>query len=176
MSKACDACKLCVESFERKIKIRFEVAFFFFLVLNQKCAVCRVIREEVVVGAGAARCSEAPEETQNMNAAEKTCHALLIFSRRRNMQSQFSMCLESARGKYNIICVYAIAYREERRGVSLVSPMTLTIPKDVGSPGACLSRFKPTASVWERRLQLGKPPKALSIKTQSGATLLGIPC
>lgn len=137
---------------------------------------CRVIREEVVVGAGAARCSEAPEETQNMNAAEKTCHALLIFSRRRNTQSQFSMCLESARGKYNIICVFTIAYREERCGVSLVSSMTLTIPKDVDSLGACLSRFKPTASVWERRLQLGKPPKAPSIKTQSSATLLDISC
>lgn len=151
--------------------------FFCFVFFNQKCAVCRVIREEVVVGAGAARCSEAPKEAQNMNAAEKTCHALLIFSRRRNTQSQFSMCLESARGKYNIICVLAIAYREERCGsVSLVSSMTLTIPKDVGSPGACLSRFKPTASVWERRLQLGKPPKAPSIKTQSSATLLGISC
>lgn len=128
------------------MKIRFGVFFFFPVCLfegkNQirNCAA----GEEVVAAAQAA-----PDGKYDMSAVrekrkKKACHALLIYllpprpRRRANVQSQFSMCLESARGKCNAVCICSSAH-SECGGVSLVSSTTLTLPEDASSLGVCLS-------------------------------------
>lgn len=172
VGKACNARKAFVSRVLRgKMKIRFGV--FLFVCLREK------IKSGIVHWAAgeevAAVVQAAPDGKYDVNAVrekrkKKACHALLIYlsppllaPRHANVQSQFSMCLESARGKCNIVCICS----SECGGVSLVLSTTLTLPEDVSSPGVCLSVSIQTHSgcLGETRLRLGPPPNSPSIRT-----------